>query len=192
MSKQIAVATDTLLGILAHSALATGIVLLALSGSAQVNLEAYLFGELLTINTPDLWLIVSASIVVLLILLRYWNSFLSFTLHEELASIEGVDVKKLRYLLVILMAVITAAALKIVGALLITSLLIIPSAAARQISRSPEQMAVLASVIGCIAVLAGLYAAFQIDTPVGPSIVVAATLIFVVLFLLPLPAKRDT
>jgi len=192
LSRQVTVATDTLLGILAHSALAAGVVLLALSGSARVNLEAYLFGELLTISSPDLLVIIVVSVFVLLLITRYWNRFLSFTVHEELASIEGVDVKKLRYLLVILMAVITAAALKIVGVLLITSLLIIPPAAARQISRSPEQMAVLASLIGCASVLAGLFVAFQADTPVGPSIVMAAALVFVLLYLLPITGKRDT
>ena len=192
MSRQDTVATDTLLGILAHSALASGVVLLALTGSIQVSLEAYLFGELLTIRIVDLLLIVFVSLLVLAILLVYWNRFLSFTVHEELASIEGVPVQKLRYLLVILMAVTTAAALKIVGVLLITSLLIIPPAAARQLARGPEQMAILASIIGCLSVLTGLFAAFQIDTPVGPSIVVAAALAFLVFYLLPFAAKKDT
>jgi zinc transport system permease protein len=191
MSGQVTVATDTLLGILAHSALAGGVVLLALTGAGRINLESYLFGELLTISTPDLLLIVSVSACVLGILLRYWNQFLSFTVHEELASIEGLNVRKLRYLLVILIAVTTAAALKIVGVLLITSLLIIPPAAARQLARSPEQMAVLASLIGCCSVLVGLIAAFSIDTPVGPSIVVAAVIFFLILYLLPVPAKSN-
>ncbi len=192
MSRQDTVATDTLLGIIAHSALAIGVVLLALSGSTQISLEAYLFGELLTISTPDLLLIVLVSMAVLLTLGIFWNRFLSFTVHEELAGIEGVPVQKLRYLLVILMAVTTAAALKIVGVLLITSLLIIPPAAARQLARGPEQMAILASIIGCLSVFVGLFAAFQIDTPVGPSIVVAATLVFFVLHLFNFAAKNDT
>jgi zinc transport system permease protein len=192
MSRQDTVATDTLLGIIAHSALAIGVVLLALSGSTQISLEAYLFGELLTISTPDLLLIVLVSMAVLLTLGIFWNRFLSFTVHEELAGIEGVPVQKLRYLLVILMAVTTAAALKIVGVLLITSLLIIPPAAARQLSRGPEQMAVLASIIGCLSVLVGLFAAFRIDTPVGPSIVVTATVVFFILHLFNFAAKKDT
>ncbi|MCB1672175.1 MAG: iron chelate uptake ABC transporter family permease subunit [Gammaproteobacteria bacterium] len=192
MNHQLTVATDTLLGILAHSALAIGVVLLALTGSTQVSLEAYLFGELLTISTPDLALIVTVSTIVFVILLSFWNKFLSFTVHEELASIEGVKVEKLRYLLVILMAVTTAAALKIVGVLLITSLLIIPPAAARQLARSPEQMAIMAGLIGSVSVLGGLTAAFLANTPVGPSIVVTAALIFLVLYLLPIPAKKHT
>jgi len=176
------VAIDTLLGILAHSTLAIGVVLLAVSNTAQVNLDAYLFGELLTIATADLVWIVLTSILVLVVLYVFWNQLLAITVHEELADIEGVDVKKLRYLLVVLMALITAVAMKIVGVLLITSLLIIPPAAARQVSKSPEQMAILASFLGSLSVIIGLYIAFLADTPVGPSIVVVATATFFVLY----------
>ncbi len=192
MNRQVSIAIDTLLGILAHSTLAIGVVLLALTGSTQVSLEAYLFGELLTISVPDLLLIVTVSAVVLGILIIFWNQFLSFTVHEELASIEGVKVEVLRYLLVLLMAVTTAAALKIVGVLLITSLLIIPPAAARQLADSPERMALLASLFGCLSVIGGLLAAFAADTPVGPSIVVTAASIFLLLYLLPLGFKNHT
>lgn len=179
------IATDTLLGILAHSTLAIGVVVLAVSNANQINLEAYLFGELLTIATMDLVWVILTSAVVLLIIIIFWNRFLSITVHEELASIEGANIKFLRYLLIILMATITAVAMKIVGVLLITALLIIPPAAARQISRSPEQMAVLASAFGCLSVIFGLFIAFQVNTPVGPSIVVVAAVIFFLLYIFP-------
>lgn len=176
------VAMDTLLGILAHGTLAIGVVMLALSGIAGVNLESYLFGELLTIATVDLLWIVAVSAVVLIALVLFWNQFLSVTVNAELASIEGISVDKINYLLIVLMAVVTAVAMKIVGVLLITSLLIIPPAAARQLSRNPEQMAVLASTIGSLSVMAGLFIAFRLDTPVGPSIVVTALVIFFALY----------
>ena len=179
------IAIDTLLGILAHSALAIGVVLLALSRSAQIDLEAYLFGELLTISTTDLLWIVAASALIISVICFYWNQFLSVTVHEELASVEGININKLRYLLVILMAIITAVSMKIVGVLLITSLLIIPPAAARRRSSSPETMAVTASLIGCLSVIVGLWAAFLLNTPVGPSVVVAATCAFAISYILP-------
>lgn len=185
------VSIDTLLGILAHSALSLGVVLLALSGAAQINLEAYLFGELLTIATQDLLVMLGVSILVGTMLVVFWNQFLSLTVHEELAVIEGVPVRRLRYLLVVLMALVTAVAMKVVGVLLITSLLIIPPAAARRLCRSPEAMALLASLLGCCAVIAGLGAAFLLDTPVGPSIVVAATLLFAATGLLPLGGRKS-
>jgi zinc transport system permease protein len=188
LEKKKTLALDALLGILAHSSLALGVVVLALSNAVQVNLEAYLFGELLTISRGDLLWITACCFGVLVVLLAYWNSFLSITVHEELAEIDGINVNFFKYLLIVLLAVITAVAMKIVGVLLITSLLIIPPAAARQIANTPEKMAVRASIIGCLSVLGGFYFAFVTDTPVGPTIVVMATVFFVLLYLL--PARR--
>ena len=182
LNKESNVATDTLLGILAHSTLAIGIVVLAVSSSTQVNIEAYLFGELLTISLMNLIWVVSVSVAVMVVLYKYWNQFLSVTVNEELAIIEGVNVTLISNLIVVLMALITAVAMKIVGVLLITSLLIIPPAAARQISSSPEQMAIKAGMLGCLSVILGLFCAFLADTPVGPSIVVIAAAIFFVLY----------
>jgi len=185
LSRDKSMSTDTLLGILAHSTLAIGVVVLALSGSIRVNLEAYLFGELLTISTLDLLWILLTSAIVALLLFKFWKQLLSTTIHQELAEVEGLAVKRLNLMLVLMIAVTIAVAMKIVGVLLITSLLIIPPAAARQLSKTPEQMAIKASIIAAISVISGLFVAFYLDTPVGPSIVVLATLIFLVLFFLP-------
>ncbi|MDD9897158.1 MAG: metal ABC transporter permease [Gammaproteobacteria bacterium] len=179
------VSTDTLLGILAHSTLAVGVVLLALTESVRVNLEAYLFGALLTINSTDLlWVVVIVALVAI-VLYRFWNDFLSATVHAELAQIEGIDVSRCNLYLVLLIALTIAVSMKIVGILLITSLLIIPPAAARKFAESPEKMAFLASLIGAISILLGLFSAFYFDTPVGPTIVVIAALIFLIVNFLP-------
>lgn len=179
------VAMDALLGIMAHAALALGVVLLSLSPRARINLEAYLFGELLTISTGDLvWVMLTCGLVIL-ILWRCWNDFLSVTVHRELAMIEGINADRMHALLILLMALVAAVAMKIVGVLLITALLIIPPSAARQIARTPEQMALLAAVFGAGSVALGLLAAFLLDVPVGPAIVVLAAVVFLVLHSLP-------
>lgn len=177
--------TDTLLGILAHSSLAIGIVVLALTGSQRLNLEAYLFGELLTVNGRDVLWIVAIVALVGTLLLRFWNQFLSATVHAELATIEGLPVRRLNLLLVILLALTIAVTMKLVGVLLITALLIVPPATARRFSTTPEAMAVLASLIGMLSVVGGLLAAFAADTPVGPTIVVMAALLFLLSEFLP-------
>jgi zinc transport system permease protein len=123
---------------------------------------------------------------VLLLLWRLWDGLLAITINEELAQVEGIPVARLRLTLMLLIAVVIAAAMKIVGILLITSLLIIPAAAARRLSRTPEQMACLAAVLGCIAVVLGLAASWRWDTPAGPSVVVAALAEFLLLYGLPL------
>ena len=178
LDRRPSISTDTLLGILAHSSLALGIVVLALADSVRVDLEAYLFGALLTIGNADLvWVLVVVSLVAI-VLSVFWNDFVSITIHAEIAEIEGANVNRLNLILVLLIALTIAVSMKIVGVLLITSLLIIPPAAARSMATTPEQMAVGASIIGCISVVLGLISAFYFDVPVGPSIVVVATLIF--------------
>ena len=170
-------ATDTLLGILAHSALALGLVLLSFT-STQLDLQAYLFGDLLTVNSSELLWLLLGSVVALAVLLWQWNPLLAFTLQSELAQVEGRSTTWLRLCLMLIVALVVAVAMKIVGVLLITSLLIIPAATARLFARSPEQMAISASLCGCIAVLGGIGASLLWDTPPGPSIVVVAALLF--------------
>jgi zinc transport system permease protein len=182
--KQI-LSTDTLLGILAHSTLAFGLLVLSVSGRVQVNLNAYLFGDLLTVSTGDLYWIVISTCLIAVVVYFFWNRFLTLTVHEELARVEGVQVAWLHCLLVILIALLIAVAMKIIGVLLITSLLIIPPAAARRFASNPEQMAAGASVIGCAAVVCGLVMSYYWDTPAGPSIVVSACVFFLLLYLSP-------
>lgn len=172
-------ATDTLLGILSHSTLAVGLVCVSLFSDTRVDLLAYLFGDILSANRQDVLVIWAISLVVSLLLLAFWRPLLSITVHEELARVEGLPVTRLRVLLMLLMALIIAIAMKVVGVLLITALLIIPAAASRRLSTTPEQMALLASLLGCISVAAGLALSFYIDSPAGPSIVLSASGLFI-------------
>lgn len=182
LDRKPSLSTDTLLGILAHSSLALGIVVLALADSVRVDLEAYLFGALLTISNADLIWILAVVVFVAGALYKFWNDLVSITVHAELAEIEGTNIKRLNLILVLLIALTIAVSMKIVGVLLVTSLLIIPPAAARQLSETPEQMALKASCIGVLSVVLGLSSAFYFNMPVGPAIVVIATLIFLGLY----------
>ena len=176
---------DTVLGILAHSSLALGVLVLALSDSVRVDLEAYLFGALLTISRSDLLWVLGITLASGLSLFFLWNPLLAMTVHEELAQAEGHNTLLLNAALSALVALTVAVSLKIVGVLLITSLLIIPPAAARRLASTPEAMAIGASTIGCLSVLLGLLLAFYANTPVGPTIVVVATGFFLLLHFAP-------
>lgn len=180
MEKRGGLASDTILGILAHSALALGLVALSFT-DARIDLLAYLFGDLLSVSSGEVLAMAIGCGVVLTLLLVYWNRLLALTLHEELAAVEGLPVTRLRLLLLLVMALVVAVAMKVVGILLITSLLIIPAAAARRLATSPEQMALGATLLGALAVVAGISASWWLDTPTGPSIVVAAALSFLLL-----------
>ncbi len=171
-------ALDTLLGILSHSALAAGLVVISLLSDVRVDLMSLLFGDLLSVLAADLWVIYSGAGVALVLLATLWKSLISITVEPELADVEGVNVARVRTALMIITALVIAIAMKIVGVLLITALLIIPAAAARRISATPESMAVIASFAAMLSVVSGLATSWFIDTPAGPSIVISATLLF--------------
>jgi zinc transport system permease protein len=182
MDKNKSLAVDTMLGILAHSALAVGLVMLSFTNT-QIDLEGYLFGDLLTVTNVELIWIAGGALSTLIVMLLFWNKLLAISLHQELAQVEGLNVFRLRLLLMLMMALVIAVSMKIVGVLLITALLIIPPATARNFATSPEQMAIGASVVGCLAVCSGIAASWFWNTPTGPSIVVASALLFLLGFL---------
>jgi len=177
--RQRLLASDTLLGILSHGALSLGLVALAFMEDVRVDLIAYLFGDILAISTSDLWWIFGGGGVALLGLTLLWKSLLAITIHEDLARVEGVPVDRINWTFLALIALTVAVMMKVVGLLLVTSLLIIPAATSRRFAGNPEIMAISASLIGCLSVGGGLLGSFYYDTPTGPSIVVAACLIFV-------------
>ncbi len=183
--KQRNLASDTMLGILAHGSLSLGLVALAFMENVRVDLVSYLFGDILAIGQADLAWIFGGGGLALAGLLWMWKPLLAITIHEDLARVEGVPVDRVNWLFLGLIALTVAIMMKVVGLLLVTSLLIIPAAAARRFSRSPEAMAVFASLIGCLAVAGGLAGSLVWDTPTGPSIVVAACLLFLFGILVP-------
>jgi zinc transport system permease protein len=192
MQQQQKLASDTLLGILAHSGIAIGLVLLGLVGSIRVDLLAYLFGDILAVRWQDVVLTAIGGLVVLALLRHYWSMLIFATLHDEMARAEGVPVMRLKVILMLMMALVIAAAMNLVGILLITSMLIIPPAAARQLTTTPESMAAVAALIGALAVTLGLAFSWQADTPAGASIVVAALTLFLASQAIgPLVARRQ-
>jgi len=178
MQKNQDIAVDTLLGIMSHGALAFGLVALAFFDNARLDLMAYLFGDILAVSLADVLWIWGGGGVVLAGLGYLWRPLLSMTVHEDLAHVEGVAVGRLRVALMLLVALVIATAMKVVGVLLVTSLLIVPAATARRFARTPEQMALIACAVGGVGAFVGLWAALEFDTPAGPSIVVAAVLLF--------------
>ena len=178
LQRQHTLGVDTLLGILSHSALSIGLVVVAFLHGLRVDLMAYLFGDILAVRQADLLWIYGGVAVVLAVLAAIWRPLLAMTVHEELARAEGVPVAPVRLAFILIMAITVAIAMKVVGVLLITALLIIPAATARRFARTPEQMAAIAALIGCLAVSGGLAGSFFFDTPAGPSVVVCAAVLF--------------
>lgn len=188
--------TDTLLGILAHGALAIGMVVVSVmnrghhmdDGHNHHNdphelLHNVLFGDILHIGVGELGWILACMVVVLVLVVRLFDALLLMTIHEDMAKAEGINIIRLQLLMMLMMTLIVAASIQLVGMLLITSMLIIPAATARQIAHSPRQMAWFSAICGSCAMLIGIFASYHYDTPAGPTIVTAATSLFVLLFL---------
>ena len=170
--------TDSILGILSHSALAAGLVFIALAGFTGLDLHGLLFGDILAASKSDIVVIYLGGATVLAALCAIWKPLLAGTVSNEIAEAEGQKPGRNRVLFMLIMAIVIALAMKVTGVILLTSLLIIPAATARRFARTPEFMALFAALCGIAAVAGGLYGSLRFDTPSGPSIVLAAVLLF--------------
>jgi zinc transport system permease protein len=169
---------DAVLGMLSHSALSIGLIGLAFMSAVRVDLTALLFGDILAVSWPEVWATFAGAAIVLALLAAAWRPLVAATVDEDLARAEGVPVGALSVFFMLLVAAVVALAMKIVGVLLVTALVVIPAVTARRLARSPEQMALIAPVFGIVAVASGLMLSLFADTPSGPSIVVAAFALF--------------
>ncbi len=173
-------ANDTLLGILAHSALSIGMVIISLL-QIRFDLHAYLFGDVLTVTIQELIWIYTGGAIVLGLLLYHWSSLVLVTLHQDLAEAEGVNALYMNLLFIFLMTLVVALSIRIVGILLITSMLIIPAASARQFAKSPESMGLIATLLAMVAVMGGLSGSLLLDIPTSPAIIsLSASLFFII------------
>ncbi len=182
LEKQRDLSTDTLLGILSHSALALGLIALSIiqAQGFNINLMSFLFGDLLAVGPSDLMLMYGSVVIILLVFSQILSPLISMSVNEELARIDGIAVEKIRFIFMVLLALVIAVALKVVGILLITALLIIPAATARLYSKSPKQMVLVSVLMAIAAVILGLLASLGWDFPTGPAIVVSASFLFFV------------
>ncbi|NCW74663.1 MAG: hypothetical protein EBW06_08805 [Gammaproteobacteria bacterium] len=180
LQRRASISSDALLGILAHASLAIGLVVLSLMTWIRVDLMGLLFGDILAVSHHDLTVIAGTLVITSVLLSLTWRSLFAATVSRELAEAEGLNPQRAEIIFMLLIASVIAVAIKIVGVLLITSLLIIPAATARRISLSPGQMMLVSSIIGVFAVVLGLTGSLNLDTPSGPSIVVASVGLFLI------------
>jgi zinc transport system permease protein len=172
LGRQKLVPLDSILGLLAHAALAVGVIATSLVRGPSVDLMGYLFGDIFAVTREDLWWVYLGGAIVLATLVWLWQPLLAIAVHEELALAEGVKCDLVKGVFVVLLALVIAVAMKIVGILLAIAFLIMPATAARPFTATPERMAVTAAVIAAAGVLAGLGLSFTYDVPGGPAIVV--------------------
>lgn len=179
LERRAGLSADALLGILSHSALALGLVVISTMAWLRVDLMGLLFGDILSVSRIDVAMIWIGGAAVLAILALIWRPLFAATVSPELAEAEGMNVTRANLVFMVLMAIVIAIAMKVVGVLLITAMLVIPAATARRFATGPEQMAILAALFGVVSVCLGLGASRLWDPQSGPAIVVAALCLFV-------------
>ena len=170
---------DALLGLLAHSSLAVGLVVIGFLSFIRFDIMGLLFGDILAVNVNDIIIIWIGGAIILLVLKLIWKSLFASTVNYELAEAEGLDPDKAKAIFTILMAAIIAISIKMVGLLLITGMLIIPAAMARNISNSPKQMILFSVIGGLLSVIIGLFTSLEFNTASGPSIIAASLFLFI-------------
>jgi zinc transport system permease protein len=172
---------DTLLGVLSHSFLAMGLVIVTFVQGVRIDLMAYLFGDILAVSKFDLSVIWIGAVAVLGLISWRWKPLFLATINEDLSYASGINPKREQLILTIALGVTVAVSIKVIGVLLITAMLIIPTAAARNLARNPEMMAIVACLISCGSVYSGLEVSYAYDTPPGPTIVCMALAAFLLL-----------
>ena len=169
--------SDTLLGVLAHLALALGIIVISLN-KIKIDIHAFLFGDILTVSSSDLWGMYLGVLIAVFLICYNWSSLLLVTIDEDLAKAEGVNTLNINLLFTSILTIVVAISIQIIGLLLITAMLIIPAAASRRLTNSPETMALVATFIGILSVILGIMLSVEIDAPSGPSIVLVSAILF--------------
>ena len=185
-----ALSSDTLLGVLAHVALAIGIIVISFN-KIKIDLHAILFGDILTVSSNDIWGMYIGVFLDIILILFNWSSLLLVTVDEDLAKAEGINPLYMNLLLTSVLTIVVALSLQIIGLLLITAMLIIPAATARRLVNSPEGMVFVATLIGIFSVVFGIYLSVEMDLPSGPSIVVVSSILFFVSHMFGLIAKNE-
>ena len=170
---------DALLGLLAHSSLAVGLVVIGFLTFIRFDIMGLLFGDILAVTTDDLLIIWTGGVLILLVLKLIWKPLFASTVNYELAEAEGLNPDRAKAIFTILMAAVIAISIKMVGLLLITGMLIIPAAMARNISDSPQKMVIFSIIGGLLSVVLGLYSSLEFNTSSGPSIIAASLVLFI-------------
>ncbi len=180
LSEKTSLSHDTVIGIAFSGAIASGMLIIGMLKGYRADLFAFLFGDILAITNSDLLLILAVSVVTITVLLAFLKPFLQITFNRDLARVEGINVRFFEYLLFLIIAIVITVSLKIVGIILVTSLLIVPAASAKNLASSMKRLFVLSSIFGVVSGIAGLVGSIYLNTSSGPTIVLVSIGIFIV------------
>lgn len=174
---------DAAIGIVSSVGIAGGVILASLSKGFNVDLFSYLFGNILAISNHEVYLSVGLSFLVLAIFLFLYNDLFSATFDEEYASVSGIKTKRINTILTFFTAVTVVLAIKVVGIMLVSALLILPAVTALQIAKGFKTAMIMSSLIAIFSVLIGITVSFYGDMPAGATVVIINFILFIIFFL---------
>ncbi len=169
---------DMMFSIVSNSSTAVALVLFSII-APYTSIMSLLFGDILTVDSSDILLTYFLACVIVVVTVTQWKNLLLITISRNLAIVANINVKLLQLTFMTLLSIFIALSINVVGALLVTSLLVVPTATARVLTHKPVSMVVISSIICFIASLGGLLISFQFDSPTGPSIIVASTAVLI-------------
>jgi ABC-type Mn2+/Zn2+ transport system permease subunit len=169
---------DTAIGIFFAASMALGLVFLHLSGTYNVDVFGFLFGNILAIGTRQLIQITVITVAVLAVILAFFKELVFLSFDEEIAWVSGVPVKKLRLLFLVMLALVIIASIYLVGIILVSALLVIPGAIAQNLSHRIRAMTAISAGVGVAAVMAGLLISYGVDYPSGATIVLVLSALY--------------
>jgi zinc transport system permease protein len=184
-------AGDVALALLFYGGIAGGVLFASLApGKASSSLNAYLFGSLSTVASGDIVALLSLCLVVVILMAIFGREMFAMSLDADLAAVQGIRVRRMSTLLAVLAAVVVVVGMRVVGLLLVSAIMIVPVAAAQQVTRSFRATAAVAVLLGLIASVSGLVTSFVVEVPPGPTIVLEALALFAILALIAVPLRR--
>ncbi|MBU5438593.1 metal ABC transporter permease [Tissierella sp. MSJ-40] len=171
---------DAAIGLISSSAVAVGVLISSISKGFNIDLFSYLFGSILVISNLDVIFSVILSIVVILTILFFYNSLFAITYDEEFAKVIGLNVKHMNYLISVLTSITIVLGIRVVGTMLISSMIIFPTITALQISKSFKNTILISLVVSVLSVVLGVFLSFIFNFPTGATIVILNAICFII------------
>ncbi len=173
---------DSAIAMVASSSLAIGAIVTSLKSGMTADVCNYMFGSILAMTNTDVWITAIVTIVVIVLYVLFYNRMFAVTFDESFATATGINAKKYNMILAFLTAVTIVVGMRMMGALLISSLVIFPALTAMRICKSFKRVVIVASIVAVISFIIGMIASFILSTPVGASVVVSNLIIFLIFF----------
>lgn len=175
---------DTAIGMVSSIGIAAGVIIASIAGGYNVDLFSYLFGSILAINEIEVWLSIGLSITVILVIILFYHDLFSITFDEEFARASGINAGAINKILVMLTALTVVLSIRVVGTMLVSSLIIFPGVTALQLKKSFKSTIIYASFFGVFSVIIGTFISYLTNMPTGATIVLVNFLCFSVVYFL--------